>query len=92
MSILEFSNRFFFQWFFVRLTRCKQRVVDEIDMTHVSFLPNGNHGIGGYIVKAHTEEWYSFQGWIVPMSGWGTDFKYFGKTNWFKKMTKNKIA
>lgn len=87
MSILELSNRIIFQWFFVRLTRCSQRIIDEVEMVEVSMLHDGCHGVGGNILKSHREQWYSFQGWIIPLTGWNTDFRYIGKSPWFKKMS-----
>lgn len=89
MTKLEFVNKVFFQWFFVRLTRCQQRVITEFKITEISIVPGG-YAPGGD-AKYKTEQWYSLQGWIVPITGWGNDFKFIGK-RWFIKITKAKYV
>jgi len=87
MTKLEFINKVIFQWFFVRLTRCQQRIISEFNMYEVSITPNG-YAPGGN-VQYKTEQWYSLQGWIVPLTGWNGDFKFIRK-QWFIKLTKPK--
>lgn len=92
MSKLEVANRFFFQWFFVRLTRCQRRNISLFNLTEVSILPDGNHGIGGKITDSATFEWFSIQGFILPLTGWNNDtFKVIGPAPWFLRVTKRKI-
>jgi hypothetical protein len=85
MTKLEFANKAFFQWVFVRLTRCQQKVITEFKMHEISITPNG-YKPGGK-VEYRTEQWYSLQGWIIPLTGWRNDFKFIGK-QWFIKITK----
>lgn len=75
MTILELSNKIFFQWLFLRLTRCRQYFVLEYDKS-------------GEIKRVGKEEWYSIQGWIIPMTGWRGDFKVIGSERWFWRITK----
>jgi len=88
MTKLEFVNKVVFQWFFVRLTRCQQKVITEFKMYEVSIAPGG-YAPGGD-VKYKIEQWYSIQGWIIPLTGWRKEFKFIGK-NWFLKVTKPKV-
>lgn len=66
MSKLEFVNRFFFQLFFVRLTRVIENKDDEVKY-----------------------QWYSIMFWVVPFTGWNTNFKFIGKRH-LKQITKSR--
>lgn len=89
MTKLEFVNKFFFQWLFVRLTRCEQKVITDFNLQEISITPHG-YAPGG-TVKYKTEQWYSIQGWIIPLTGWSNDFKFIRK-QWFIKVTKPKFV
>lgn len=89
MTKLEFVNTFFFQWFFVRLTRCRKEIIFEVQVKEVSLLPDGSHGIGFNKKKSRYLQWYSFQGWIVPLTGWKKEGKILGK-HWFRRITKKR--
>lgn len=78
MTKLEIANRFFFQWFFVRLTRCIYEVYLEFE----------EHP--GYRILHGKAKWYSLQGFILPTSGWSNNFIFLGK-RWFLRITKKKI-
>jgi hypothetical protein len=39
--------------------------------------------------KSKAFQWYSFQYFVIPTTGWNTDFKYLGKRKFFK-LTKKK--
>lgn len=82
-------NLFFLQWFFVRLTRCEVRVIDDIQLFEVSLLPSGGLGFGSNVRSSHIEYWYTIQGWIIPGTGWDSRFRYV-KRNWHIKITKPK--
>lgn len=59
MKPLHFFNYFFFQLFFVRLTK-HMNITEEV----------------------RTYYW-SFMYWVVPFSGWGSNFKYLGRKQFF---------
>lgn len=86
MSKLKFINVFLLQWFFVRLTRCQERVVTEFDMYEISLMPDGSFAPGGR-AKYKTYQWYSIQYWIIPCTGWWSDFKYVGGKHKFWKLS-----
>lgn len=90
MSRLEFFNRSLFQWLFIRLTRCERNVIDGFDITEVSQLLNG-YGIGGNVTSSRIESWYSIQYWVVPLTGWSSDFRYLSKGPGFKRISKIRV-
>jgi hypothetical protein len=82
MSKLEFFNKFLFQLFFIRLTKHTEREVKDI------FFCAGTNKSVRSITKY---SWFTFQGWVVPFTGWNGDFKFIGK-RWFSKpLTKKYI-
>ena len=89
MTKLEFVNKFFFQWFFIRLTRCQQKIITDFKMFEGSIIGPGQFGVGGNC-KYSIKQWYSIQGWIVPLTGWGGDFKFIGN-GWMKSITKERM-
>jgi hypothetical protein len=89
MTKLEFVNKVFLQWFFIRMTRCQRKVFTEFKMYEISIVPGG-YAPGG-TGKYKTEQWDSIQGWIIPLTGWSTDFKFLGK-RWFVKVSKPEIV
>lgn len=90
MTKLFFLNYFILQLFFIRLTRNTQRVIDDIDIHEVSLLRDGGCGIGGVIRKSHVEQWFSIQYWVIPFTGWNTDFKYLNGKASFLPLSKPK--
>jgi hypothetical protein len=90
MTKLEFANKIFFQWFFIRLARCSHDLILDVKVNSVSLLPDGSVGME-YIPKCKKKKtWYAFIGWIVPLTGWRFDYRYIGKI-WQKNITKPKI-
>ena len=91
MTWLGFANRVFFQWFFIRLTKCLENKIEEYKLLSFDLTLNGMASRGNGIIK--TYEWYSIQYWILPTSGWGTNFQYLNKKPKFIKITRkhNKI-
>jgi hypothetical protein len=87
MSWLGFLNFFLFQWFFIRLTYCKTKVIEDFTLTEIS-LTMGGYAVGGYSKKTHTYYWYSIQKWILPLTGWYGNFVYLNKRKRFLKITK----
>jgi hypothetical protein len=59
MSKLGIANRFFFQLFFVRLTKHTENTIVNYNLIGIT-------------------QWYSIQYWILPFTGWQTDFIYLG--------------
>lgn len=72
---MKWLNLLLFQWFFFRITRCEERVITKIDP--VSFDVFG--GLSGYGTKYEKRYCYAIQGLILPLTGWKSDFVYFGK-------------
>lgn len=89
MSKLEFVNKFFFQLFFVRLTRVIE-TKDEYEPLHENaeieqnddgyFWPIANINEGRY-------QWYSLMFWVVPFTGWNSNFIFINKQQ-LKRITK----
>lgn len=86
MTKLEFVNKFIFQLFFARLTRCQERIIDKVDFYETSITPDG-FGWGGNVRESHIEQWYSIMFWVVPFTGWNSKFKFIGKQQ-LKRITK----
>lgn len=76
---------YFIQVFFIRLTRCEQRVITEFKLDSISY----RGSVSGEIKNYRDEFWYSIQYWIIPFSGWSGEFKFIGngKAN-FVRITK----
>jgi len=89
MTPLKAANVFFFQWFCIRLTRCLDSRVENYQATSYDLMPDGNIGSRG-TGKTVTYQWYSLQFWIVPCTGWWSDFVYLNKKPTFLKITKPK--
>jgi hypothetical protein len=83
--MLRITN-YILQIFFIRLTKCSNTVVRDV---RVWLIPSLVDKCDGQI--SHKETWYAIQGWVVPFTGWNTDFKYIGK-RFFVKITKTKIS
>lgn len=49
-------------------------------------MPDGSFAPGG-TVKRKTYQWYSIQYWIVPFTGWWSDFKFIGGKPHFLKLS-----
>lgn len=85
MTKLEIANKFLFQFFFIRLTR--NVYTEDLHQVHQLI----NFRFPGYKTP-EKYQWYSFQGWIIPFSGWNNDFKFIGKV-WNKgRWLYNKIS
>jgi len=91
MTWLKFVNVFFFQWLFVRLTKCSREEIISIDkLISYDIMPDGSIGSRAVGTKA-TKIWYSIQGFIIPCTGWWNSFIYIGEPV-FWKITKEKIS
>lgn len=89
MTKLKAINIFFFQWFFARLTRYTEERITNYKIISFDLMPDnsiGSRGIG-IIIKHY---WYGIQYWILPTTGWKSDFIYLNKVPKFIKITKEK--
>ena len=83
MTWLKAVNVFVFQWFFVRLTRCKQRVPKDIHYHgHIDRKDINKHMI--------SIQWYSIHYWVMPCTGWWGNHIYLNRGKYFK-ISKSKI-
>lgn len=79
MSWLGKINKYFLQFFFIRLTRHTEKVkVNYIDYSRMKS------------TRYQTETYYSIQYWILPFTGWTNDFIYLNKSPKFVRLTDNK--
>jgi hypothetical protein len=88
MSKLDFLNRFFLQFFFIRLCRYSDNVVDKFEMTECSMTPLGFEVTGKPHYKIVTG--FSIMYWVKPFSGYGRPYKYIGRPH-YKDITKKII-
>ena len=91
MTKLKAINVFLLQWFFIRLTKCTESVVDAFEAISYDMMPDGSISARGR-GKTTIYEWYSIQLWIVPCTGWWSEFIYLSDGPKFSKLTKRKIA
>ena len=84
MTLLKFVNKFIFQWFCIRLTKCSEKVIEnpEPSCFTYSITTDGN------TKNTVTYNWYSIQYWIKPCTGWTDDFVYLNKKPKFLRITK----
>ncbi len=87
VSWLGLSNKLLFQWFFFRLTRCQEKRIGNYTLHSFDLMSDGNivsRGVG----ETKTYQWYSFQYWILPLTGWKSDFVYLNKKPKFIRVSK----
>ena len=89
-SWLGIVNRLLLQWFFIRLTKCENKVVEEFKITSFDLMSDGGMSpIGsGKVIKYR---WYSIQFWILPTTGWNKNFIYLSKKPRFIRITPKKV-
>lgn len=86
-SWLRLVNLLVFQWFFIRLTKCEEKIVREYIIESFDSMPNGSmasRGSGKIIIY----NWYAFQYWILPLTGWKGKFIYLNKEPKFIQASK----
>ena len=86
MTKLKIINVLFFQWFFVRLTKCEEKRAVEFQVHSVSLMPDFTWKPKG-LLKYKVFEWYSLQYWVIPCTGWWSSFKYLGGKPSFLKLS-----
>ena len=90
MTWLKAINVFILQWFFVRLTRHSEKLITQFTLKEISVIHNGGLGFGGS-GKIETHQWYSIQYWVLPCTGWWSDYILLNKRPKFIKCSKRKI-
>lgn len=92
MTKLEFVNKFIFQLFFVRLTRCRETKQEYKPLAHPQQLQANEDGYFWPLADVIdvTYQWYSIMFWVVPFTGWNSKFKFIGKQQ-LKRVTKKVI-
>lgn len=95
MTWLGFLNRYIFQWFFIRLTKHRKTIVKET--MDFSYIDQSLENDFGFIDKdecitnlEYIQEWFSFQFFVKPLSGWGGKFKYLSDKPYFIRITKKR--
>lgn len=79
MTFLQISN-YFLQFFFIRLTLCE--VITDFTVDEISFVQNNSFEIGGKVKE--TRNFYALQYFVLPFSGWTSDFIYIGKKRFLR--------
>jgi hypothetical protein len=87
MSWLGLFNRIVLQWFFIRLTKCSEKRIEEFNLQSYDLMPDGNISSRG-TGKVNNYQWYSIMYWVVPFSGWDSNFKYINDEQKLKKYQK----
>ena len=88
MTKLKFINVFLLQWFFIRLTKCNETIIEDFQLHSWDFVSNGSVSSRGSGTQ-QKYEWFGLKYYIVPLSGWcGTKFKFLRKVPRFKRITK----
>lgn len=87
VSWLGLSNKLLFQWFFVRLTRCQEKRIENYILHSFDLMNDGNIASRG-VGETKTYQWYSIQYLILPLTGWKNDFVYLNKKPKFIRISK----
>jgi hypothetical protein len=89
MTTLKFVNKFILQWFGVRLTKCTE-IIQLPYSIHKHSVDENAEDVSDWIDITQTNEWYSIQYFILPLSGWGNDFIYLTSEPKFIRISKIK--
>ena len=90
-SWLGLVNMLVFQWLFIRLTKCEENRVEEYALHSFDIMGNGGMSSRGS-GKIVTYEWYAFQYWVLPLTGWKNKFIYLNKEPKFIQVSKKKVV
>lgn len=90
MSPLKAINVFLLQWLFMRLTKHQENRVENYTAISYDLMPDGSISSRG-MGDMKTYQWYSLQMWIVPCTGWWSNFIYLNKKPYFLSLTKPKV-
>lgn len=89
MTLLGFTNRYIFQWFFVRLTKHMENFVENYELRGYDLMSDGSISTRG-VGKTISKYWYSIQYFVVPLTGWNSNYRYLNKGPKYFKITKVK--
>ena len=79
------------QFFFIRICKHETKVITGFKMTSANFTNKGV-SIGGDGYKYRIEYQYSIMYWIMPLTGWWSDYIYVGtKSPRYEYITKPKV-
>ena len=79
MSNLEFFNKFFFQFFFLRLAKCQEKKDIKVNVG----------GENPYTTSySQIYQWYSLMIGIIPFTGWIKNCRYILKKPLIIRITK----
>jgi hypothetical protein len=90
MTWLLFINKYFLQYFFIRLARCEDKKIKKNNnLTSVRVVDGGSLEItSDDNVKLY--KWFSILYWVKPYSGWNSDFIYLNNKHNYLRITKRK--
>lgn len=89
MTKLKAVNVFVFQWFFVRLTKHTERRIENYTVHSFDLMSGGGISSRGN-GETKIYQWFSFQYWILPCTGWWSDFIYLNKKPKFIQVSKER--
>lgn len=90
MTFLNFVNYYFFQWFCIRITRNEEKRFITGKLVEISLIPGNIYGPTYEAVHNESIKWLSVQYWVVPLSGYGKPFSYYGSPK-FLRITKKRV-
>lgn len=90
-SWLEFFNKLFFQFFFIRLTKCQQKRIENYKIKSFDLMSDGSFSPQGVVGESKIYQWYSIQYWVLPLTGWKHDFIFLNKKPKFIRVSKEKL-
>lgn len=85
--LLNLLNIVILQWFFIRIVKCDEEVIESYSLMSIDMMMGDNMACRGHgtIVKYY---WYGIQYWVLPLSGWGGEFILLNKKPEIIKLTK----
>jgi hypothetical protein len=76
--MIKIINVIFFQWFFVRLIKKQEKIIENYTLQSYDIMADGNISSRG-VGKIKVYQYYGLQYWILPCSGWWNDLIYLNK-------------
>ena len=85
--LLNLLNIVILQWFFIRIVKCDEEVIESYRLMSIDMMMGDNMACRGHgtIVKY---QWYSLVYFIVPLTSWGNKFYSLYNEPTYKKLTK----
>lgn len=89
MTPLGFINYYLLQFFCIRIAKHTEDIIVDYRISEISFV-NGGYEMGS-TYRIESQSWYSIMYWVMPLSGYGKDYKYLGSHKAkYLRLTKNK--